>query len=276
MEIADIYWTLRRRWFAVAMVLCIAAIAALLTAYRVTVSPLGLSSRVSTSGAATAQLLIDSPRSALADLTQDPVPLSTRAGIFAQFMSSNDVRDAIGRAARLRPDRITTQGPFSPTGGTINVPPPGAARGNQVADEQRAYRLNFVAQSELPIVTIFARAPTAAEAARLADASVTGVRSYVDGLQRTAAVQPVRRVVVRGLGSAQAQTVTSGGTKALAVLTFLAVSILGLILVLGITAARRHRLRTSWPAIERDEADDGSEPEMLLREPLANGPSPRP
>jgi hypothetical protein len=214
-----------------------AALALSITAgYHVSGFPPKLKSRTVPSGAATAQILVDSPSSALANLKQNPLPLSTRAGVFAQFMASTAIRDAVAKRAGLPASSILAQGPFddpatAPEG--PKPPDPGSvARGKK-------FRLTFVAQEQLPVVTVYAQAPTVALAQRLADAVAPAVQGYVDQLQVDADLRPEYRTQIRGLGPAQAGTV-KGKPSVKVIGTFIFVMLLGCILILT-TARRRTR-----------------------------------
>ena len=86
---------------ALLVVTQIALILTLLTGYRPSFFPPGMEKRSIGFGAATAQILVDSPSSALADLSRDTAPLATRALVFTQFMSSFSFKESIAQAAGL-------------------------------------------------------------------------------------------------------------------------------------------------------------------------------
>jgi uncharacterized protein involved in exopolysaccharide biosynthesis len=70
-------------------------------------------------GAATVQILVDSPHSLLGDLDQSPTPLIARAGVFAQVMASQAVLPEIAEHAGIPASEITAQGPYSGAGETL-------------------------------------------------------------------------------------------------------------------------------------------------------------
>ena len=168
-QILKILWA-HKVWLAVVFV--VACVAALSTGYQI--GPGTFKARSHSYGAAEAQFLVDSPRSSLADLTQDTESLASRAQLYTQYMRSNDVKLEIAKEAGVDPDQIVTEGPYMTAGGTQNIPRPPVVRSNEVLGEPQIYRLVFDAQLGLPIVSIYAQAPTAAEAITLADASVDG------------------------------------------------------------------------------------------------------
>jgi capsular polysaccharide biosynthesis protein len=250
MELAQILRTLGQRKLALALIVALAVAAALAVGYKVSFSPPGLKSRAVPSGQATTQILIDSPQSAIADLKQDTAPLVTRATVFAQFMTSSTIRDRISAATGIPAAEITAEGPFSGPGEAQNVVTPSEARGGQVLAQTHPYRLTFVAQDQLPLVSVYASGPTAAGAAKLANGVYSAVRNYVDDIAQQDSTDPEHRVTVRQLGTANASTVTSGGSKAVMVLAFVAILILGCLLLIAIEAIRQ-RGRKIDDAVDR-------------------------
>jgi hypothetical protein len=199
--------------------------------------PPKLTARAIPSGAATAQVLVDSPSSALANLKQNPIPLSTRAGVFAQFMASTAIRDAVAAKTGLPAESILAQGPFDDPAMAPEGPKPPDP--SSVAHGKK-YRLTFVAQEQLPVVTVYAQAPDVETARRLADAVAPAVQGYIDELQTKAKLNDKYRTQIRGLGPAQAGTVKpSPNIKMIG--TFLAVMVAGVILILQFSTLRRRR-----------------------------------
>ena len=65
--------------------------------------------------AASTQMVVDSPQSALANIAPDLGPYTARAGIYSRLMTSPQALDAIGRAAGIPGRQITAQGPAEAT-----------------------------------------------------------------------------------------------------------------------------------------------------------------
>jgi hypothetical protein len=250
MELAQILRTLGRRKLALTVVFLLATAAALGTGYKVGFNPPKLQSKAVPSGQATTQILIDSPQSAIADLKQDTAPLVTRATVFAQFMTSSTIRDRIASATGIPADQITAEGPFSGPGEAQNTVTPSEARGGQVRAQTHPYRLTFVAQDQIPLVSVYASAPTAELAGKLANGVYTAVRGYVDQIAAADSTNPDHRVTVRQLGTAGASTVTTGGSKAVMVLAFLAIMIFGCLAIIAIAAIRRSGQPPMEPPVE--------------------------
>jgi capsular polysaccharide biosynthesis protein len=230
MEIAEIFRILRARWYITVAIAAVAVVAAVVA--RTTVSSVP-------TGAATVQILVDSPDSALANLSQETIPLTTRASVFAQVMTSAAVLEDIATSAHVPVSQITAQGPYSGPGQALDVVTPSEARTNQLPAQTVKYRLTFVAQTNEPVVTASVQAPTAAAAARVAGSIYTGVQHYVSTLQAQSATPAQHRVTIRQLGPPQSGPVNSSARSTLTIAALLGVLVLGLLALLGIEGIRR-------------------------------------
>ncbi len=184
-------------------------------------------------GAATVQLLVDSPDSALANLSQETQPLTERASVLAQVMTSADVLKEVATSAGVPVSQITAQGPYSGPGQVLDVVTPAEARSSQLLAEHAKYRLTFLAQTDEPVVTASVQGPTAASAAQVAAAIYPGVQSYVTRLQRQSGTPPAHYVTIRQLGPPSAGAVNSSTRKTLTLAAFVGILILGLLGILG-------------------------------------------
>lgn len=242
--------TIRQLWqrkLLVGLVLVLAVFAAILTAYRVSVSPPGLHKRTLQVSVASSQILVDSHKSTLVNGASAETfnALATRARIYGQYLSSLEARRQIAKLVGVPPGSINTAGPFSPETGTISYQSqPAGERASELLKEGAVNRLVFSAQEGVPILSVSAQAPTTDRAVALANASFKVLTDYVDSLE--AEDQPVREeVTVRELGTPQGGTLGSSNGKILMVLAFLAVAGLGCAAILLIPSFARR-----WRALE--------------------------
>ena len=128
MELAQILVQLWRRRLAVAAVAVFAAFVALALAYQISVFPPGLRTARSRTARAETHILVDSPRSSVADLNRSFDPLVARAQVFSELMTTAPVVDRIAKIAGVPASAITATSDNS----TLNVP---TSRGR--ADGQR-------------------------------------------------------------------------------------------------------------------------------------------
>ncbi len=234
MEFAEITRILWARKLATLAVFAVAVVVALAVRASVHSVP---------TGAATVQILVDSPDSALANLSQETVPLTTRASVFAQVMTSAAVLEDIASSAGVPASQITAQGPYSGSGESLDVVTPSEARSNQLLAEQTKYKLTFLAQTNEPVVTASVQAPSPAAAARVAAAIYPGVQYYVTQLEQQSGTPVQHRVTIRQLGPPQAGPVNSSARSTLTVAAFLGVLLLGLLGLLGFEGMRRRAAR---------------------------------
>lgn len=214
-----LWW--RRRLVVLGAV--IAMIAALLSIYQVSLFPPSLSSRTNVFAAASTQILVDTPDSAFADLANELDPLDTRAGVFARFLTSPIAVALIAKEAKLPADAIEAQGPYD-----LNLPefqrvPTAERRSTQIIGEGALYRLRFENNPELPIISVFAQAPTEQGALELAAAVPVALRTYVERLQAQQHTPASRQVEIRRLGQATGGVVNGGANVQIALLVFITV-----------------------------------------------------
>jgi hypothetical protein len=242
MELVQVLRQLWGRRMLVLVVALVAAMAAAATAYRPEGMPPKLQKRSLGIGAASTQVLVDTPRSSQTNIDKDPTPLSTRALVFAQAMSSLQGRAAIAKETGIPAIKIAAKGPFSSESNRSTFQAqPSEPRANEILGEGEGYRLLFDAQQELPIVSIYAQAPTALAAEKLANGASRAMRKYVT----TLGVKDSKsdsQVVLRDLGPAEGGTVNQGVSTAVMALVFIGILTLGcLLIVFGSGLAREWR-----------------------------------
>jgi hypothetical protein len=223
MELARTLKTLWLRRRLVALGAAIAAIAALLSVYTVGLLPPSLHSRTNVFATASTQLLVDAPDSAFADLANDLTPLETRASVFARFLASPAALELVARDAGVPVSSIEAQGPYDINLPVIQQEPTAGQRSSQIIGEGALYRLRFENNPVLPIVSVFAQAPTESEAIALADAAPHALSTYIDQIQQRQDTPPDRRVVIRKLGDATGGVVNDGANVQIALLVFIVV-----------------------------------------------------
>lgn len=239
--------TIRQLWqrkMLVALVLALAIGAAILSAYRVGLSPPELQKRSLSVAAASSQILVDSPQSTLvagADLgTFDA--LATRAKIYGQYLASPAARQEIADRAGVPARSISTSGPFSAaTGQNTYSSQSSEERSGELLQEGATNRLVFIAQEGVPILTVESQAADSDTAIALAEASFGTLVHYVDSLRADG--KPVRHgVTVRELGAPEGGTLGGSNNMILMALAFLVVFGLGCAAILLVpTFAQRWR-----------------------------------
>jgi hypothetical protein len=233
MELAQILVQLWRRRLAVVAVAVLAAIVALALAYKISAFPPSLSHRSVSNGTAETHVLVDWPRSSVADLNRTFDPLVARAQVLSQLMTTAPVVDRIAKIAGVPPSAITATSDNS----TLNVPtaeiePTADIRSNDITKEGLRYRVTFRAEPEQPTITVFGQAPTAEGAIMIANAAAKGAADWVKSTQDQQAVPDSRRTQLTQLGAATGGTVNTGASRIIAALAFVAILGVGCLLIL--------------------------------------------
>jgi hypothetical protein len=233
MDLAQILVSLWRRRIAVAAVIAVAALVALAMTYHISLFPPGLSQRTIQNGTAETRVLVDAPRSGVADLNRDFGPLTARAQVLSSLMTTAPVVDRVARIAGVPASSITASSDNSTLNVTqAEIEPTADIRANDITQEGLRYRLTFRAEPEQPTVTIFAQAPTAAAAVKIANAAAKGGAEWIQETQNRQHVPDSRRTQLTQLGSATGGVVNSGASRILAALVFVAILGFGSMLVL--------------------------------------------
>ena len=247
----------RRYWVLLAVVAAVGV--GIVTTHRVSLSPPSLETKAFTTGSATTQVLLDSPRSSLTTLDEDIGRLSTRAALFATFMRNGTLIEAIARRANLPVERLTSDGPYVGPG-QPNAEVGAEERANQLVSEGKLYRLRYDAgrsDSPLPIVAIYAQAPNSEQAVRLADAAAKELQAYVERAGRESGAPSSARLIVSQLTPAVGGEIATGVATKAAVLTavgLLGALLLAIVIISGLVESWRieRRMRSMierpWPA----------------------------
>lgn len=229
----------RRIWVAVGAVLALAAAVAGMSAFKSTVY-----------SAASTQMVVDAPKSALGNLQTSLLPYTNRAVVFARLMVSPEALTYIGQAAGVPGNEIAAEGPAE-IGAPQAIHSPSIVKDGKLVVPKSQFILRFDQNPQLPTVDIYSQAPTTRQAIMLANGAVTGFTRYLDLIDRETDVPDQQRVQIRQLGSAQGGEVNPSSGKMLAVLLGI---MLFVVWCFGVLFASRLRanLRASRGALAAD------------------------
>jgi hypothetical protein len=284
MELVAFIRSLLRHKAVVGAIVGLAAFAAFLTAFKV--GPGGIERRSTAVGAATSQILVDSAESTLVEGagSDQLAALGTRASVYAQYLSSRDAVSQIARDIDVDPTLVTAHGPFSQGTGLQTYDQQGAeSRAADLVDEGKSYRLLYQAQEDVPIITVYATAPTVGGSLALAHSSFEVLSNYIDALKQAAqkasagnpAPQPavasseplINDIIVRQLGRPEGGLVGGSADLMLMVLAFVGVLGLGcLAFAVGSGFQRHWRLSGEMERFDAQAQDwnHGAEPRIPL------------
>jgi hypothetical protein len=187
--------------------------------------------------------MVDAPSSAVLDLkvsTQNLAAMTNRGVLVGNVMASEPVRAYIGRRANIRPELLQVASPVTP-----DFPRPLASSGKKsprdIAKSPNEYRLSVQANPTVPILDIYAEAPTPEVAAALANGAVDGMQDYLDDLAKAQNVPSDRRVRLERFGHATGAVINPGVSIKLGILSFLIVFAASSVTVLAVD-----RVRQGW------------------------------
>jgi hypothetical protein len=220
---------LRELWrsrLGLAISFALAVVAAAWSVGTISLSPLGFKSRTVQMAAASTRVLVDAPKSSLLDLsvsTLDIDAMTNRALLVSNVMASEPVRGYIARHAKLPADVLRVASPV-----TLDWPRQLAQSGSpketsDIFKSPNEYRLSLRANPTVPVIDIYAQAPTTKMARELANGAVTGMRGYLQDIGAKQGIAPAQQVHLQQLGAARGGVVNPGVKSRLALLAFLLV-----------------------------------------------------
>ena len=220
----------------------LAALATVQVVWGITLSPLSVGSESLRMASASAEVVVDTPRSSIVNPQADAYTLKSltnRALIVGNLMSGLPVREYIAEKSGVPLDKVRVEAPLTP-----EQPRPLADSANDphITDlfkRPDEYRLSIQATPMAPVLDLYAVAPTAAEARALTTSAVEGLRTYLGSLDESQKVPAASQVRLERLGVAQSGAIASGASFQLGLLTFLFVFALGCVAILALERVRR-------------------------------------
>ncbi|HEX5194074.1 MAG TPA: hypothetical protein VFW09_14830 [Solirubrobacteraceae bacterium] len=209
-----------------------------------------------TYSAASTQMVVDAPKSALGNLKTSLVPFTARAIVYSRLMTSPAALDYIGKAAGIPGNEISAVGPAEIGAPTAMHTPSVEVDGKLVAPKEK-YVLRFDQNPDLPTVDIYAEAPSTTQAIALANGAVTGFASYIRQLDSNSSVPAAEQIQIRQLGAAEGGVVAGGSAAKLGALLGLLVFVIWCLGVLWVSRVRE-QMREPEPS-GREVIDDFDE-----------------
>lgn len=234
---ARLYRIARRRW-VVASSFAIALIACLSTLYRVSLLPPGLHSRPVSLGAASTTVLVASPNLIVSGSSTQYASLVNRAILLGNVMISPPVLNGIARAVGVPEGRIQASAPMSANVPRALIDPGSGGNATDILASPDQYKLEIQADPSVPVLHVYAQAPSAKRAITLANTAVRAATSYLQQLQSAGRIPPSQWVQMEQLGAARGGVANPGGPTEMAILVF--VGVFGVMVWLLSLAARIH------------------------------------
>lgn len=223
MRLGKRIWTLwqLRPWVVVGALL--ALVVAVWSVAKISVLPPRLTPRALEMATAATHVVVDTPRSSVLDLrenTYDLQALTQRAVLLGNVIANGTVREAIASRAHVPVEALQVAAPLTPLQPLAHV---GSVKQPSVTDIARTtdqYRLSIQANPTVPMLDIYAQAPTASSAEVLANAAVDSLREYLAGLAAAQQIPPGDQIRLLQLGRAHGQVINGGIEWQVAFLAF--------------------------------------------------------
>ena len=248
-----------QRYAALALCTLVAAVCAIWSVNTISLAPPGVQPREMDIASAAARMSVDRPSPLTSDALATEYDYETimrRSVLVATLASTQPALERIARLAGLDPDEIVATSPVTSGVQRVFTEPDSERRADQIAGADKPYRLEVRAGETLPTIDLYTQAPTVAEAERLADAVVPGMRDYFQDLARREGADPAKQVTLLGLGAARGEIVSGGTALQIAALTFIFAFAVCAAVLLGVAWLRRRpapagpveRVTARWPA----------------------------
>jgi hypothetical protein len=219
----------------------LASLAALWSVGKISLFPPGVKPRVLSMSAASTRALVDAPDSVVLDLaipTGNLQSMTNRGVLVGNVMASQPVRQYIGRRAKIDPNLLQIASPITP-----DFPRPLATSGKRstrdILNSPDQYRLSIQANPTVPVLDIYADAPTPELAQQLANGAVDGMQDYLRDLGNAQGVPAAQRVHLEQLGRAKGGVIDPGVRIKFAGLSFFVVFAASSMTALALTRVRR-------------------------------------
>lgn len=228
----------------------LAIVAGLVVMYRIP----SFDSRKYDVGVASAHILVDTPSSQVVEVAPPGSEmLGEQAALVASLMVDGTIKSAIAQQAGLRPNQIVgvTSAVTQPS---ASGPAPVSAPSGPGAFVVTTNVLTDSAGNDLPIIELSVQAPTPADATRLLDASIAGLRDYLDSQAAVEKVPDAHRLQITSLGLTPASSAARGPSNAIALGVVIAVLVLGCVSILVVLALiRGWRAAAAYEQVAEDQ-----------------------
>lgn len=205
--------------------LTIALAVALLSVATISVFPPGVHSRSHELAAASTELLVDTPRSLLADVREDAEVLESfadRAVLLGNVMARGQVRAHIAQRVGIPANALIVEAPLTPSQPRARrVEPDSEKHVTDILASPDQYRLSIQADPTVPLLDIYTEAPTTTSAAALANSAVDGLRAYGDQVAKDSGTPVGDQLHLVQLGRAEGEVINGGANPQIAGVAFL-------------------------------------------------------
>jgi hypothetical protein len=216
-----ILWRLRPYTLGCAL---LALLVAVWSVEKISFLPPKLSARSLEMATATTHVVVDTPTSTVLDLRQntyDLEALTQRAILVGNVIANGPVRASIARQAGVPVAAVQITPPLTRQVPSAVVGSGPSKRATDLFKSTNQYRISIQANPTVPLLDIYAQAPSAGSAQKLANAAVDGLRAYLKQLAAAQQIPPKDQIRVLQLGRARGTTINASIDWQTAIVAFL-------------------------------------------------------
>ena len=176
-------------------------------------------------------------------LGQDLQTLIKHGALLSGALATPPVIERVAKRAGLPPEEVDASARTTDLIPQAIAEPDSLRRASDIEEVRARYRFEVQARSTSPILDVYAVAPTADEAARLANATVPGLNDYLRDLAAKQGFPADQLAVLHPLGTARGHVVQSKAAYEIALLTFVTAFGICAGLLWALVVFRRRRAR---------------------------------
>jgi hypothetical protein len=208
----------------VAISALIALVPAIWSVSKVSLLPPKIESRQLQTAGAITRVLVDFESSRIAD-RRETWPyfnaLRVRTDLLAKLMATPPALRYVGQRAHIPAAEIAAVAPVTATVQSVLTEPGSEQRSREILLSTKPFRIEVQNRPEAPVLNIYTQAPSVAQAERLGNASVAGLRDYLRALASREGFDPDTQVQLNQLGRARGGVLNPGVNKKVAGLAYL-------------------------------------------------------
>ena len=235
-----------RRKALVAAIVAISALIALVPAIwsvsKVSLLPPKVESRQLQTAGAVTRVLVDFESSRIGD-RRETWPyfnaLRVRTDLLAKLMASPPALRYVGQRADIPAAEIAAVAPVTASVQSVLTEPGSEQRSREILLSTKPFRIEVQNRPEAPVLNIYTQAPSVAQAERLGDASVAGLRDYLRALASREGFDPDAQVQLNQLGRARGGVLNPGVNKKVAGLAYLLAFALSCCILYALASLRK-------------------------------------
>jgi hypothetical protein len=236
----------RRRLTAFALVsAALGLVAAILSLYQVSLFPPGAKERYLQRGAAIGRAAVEIHPARALNTPQAYEGQAKRADLIANAMASQPVLALSAKKLGVDADQIAARTLLNEGVPEAFSEPDNERRADEIVESEAPYELELQARPTVPVIEIYAEAPTQADAEALLTASIAATNNYLAATAAREGEGPPQPVTLTELGPPRGGPLEPSVPKEIALLAFLVVFCLSFALLWAIAEARRGWLAAS-------------------------------